>query len=78
MRQNYSYGIIFGSYKNQDYGEYRSFGIEAIDSEGNCIKAIQDVTSDRVSLERLIKNCNKEKLNPCHLYDVVCDFLRSQ
>lgn len=36
---------------------------------------INDITTDRDGLERLIGLCNSELLDPIHLEDVVMDFI---
>ena len=39
------------------------------------IASVSDVTSDREALEDLVLLCNEIGLDPCHLYNVVEDFL---
>ena len=50
-----------------------TYGIAAQDiSVTDCI---YDITADRKSLEQLVALCNRKKLSPIHLHDVVEDFL---
>ena len=54
-----------------------TFGIAACDTSSpqNVIAYINDITCDRLSLERLVDLCNRENLSLIHLNDVIDDFL---
>ena len=54
-----------------------TYGISAEDtsSRGLPIVCIQDITSDKNSLEHLVDLCNRKNLSLIHLNDVVEDFL---
>lgn len=51
-----------------------SYGI-AVYRKGRKLQDVQDITTDRQKLERLVELCNREQLAHCHLYDVIDDFL---
>ena len=42
--------------------------------EGDQIDYVSNVSADREDVEELVQLCNKEKLDPIHLKDVVADF----
>lgn len=54
-----------------------TYGIATLDvSSPEAFDAcIYDITTDRKSIEQLVALCNREKLSPIHLYDVIEDFL---
>ena len=45
------------------------------ESETTATTELNDITSDKVRLEKLVENCNKFELSSLHLKDVVEDFL---
>lgn len=59
-----------------------SYGIAAytngtVNDEFAVIAAIHDITTDRNALTTLVTQCNRLKLSPIHLRDIVEDFLES-
>ena len=53
-----------------------TYGITAYDPSSNRVIAhIGNITCDKKRLEHLVDLCNRGKLSPIHLYDVVEDFL---
>ncbi len=54
----------------------KSYGI-AVYRKGHKLQDVQDITTDKKKLERLVELCNREQLSHCHLYDVIEDFLGS-
>ena len=60
-----------------DGGARVAYGISAEDTSSRdlSIVCIQDITSDKSSLERLVDLCNRKNLSLIHLRDVVEDFL---
>ena len=56
------YGIVAYSTADQD-------GTKTI------VASVRDVTSDKVSLSKLVNDCNRLELSTIHLNDVVEDFL---
>ena len=59
-----------------------SYGIVAydnVDESGTAIviASVSDITQDRQTLLKLVMQCNKLKLSPIHLNDVIADFLES-
>ena len=67
------YKCISGTYE-----EVQTFGIALLAKNENCsvlIKAIPDLSTDQMEVEKLAGLCNKLQLDPIHLDDVVDDFL---
>ena len=57
-----SYGIV--AYSNADE-----------DGSKTIVASVRDVTSDKISLTKLVNDCNRLELSTVHLNDVVEDFL---
>ena len=55
--------------------ERKSYGIAICDSEQTVLETIADISHNYEAIEKLVNLCNKESLSPCHLNDVVRDFL---
>lgn len=53
--------------------EYTAYGIRYDDEY-----SINDVSEDKEAVKRLVADCNKYKLDPVHLRDVVEDFLTGE
>jgi hypothetical protein len=70
----YKYIRVESTYKI-DTCERKSYGIAICDGEQNVLETIADISSDVAAIESLVSLCNKESLSPCHLHDVVRDFL---
>lgn len=51
------------------------YGIAALDRESVTISAAHDLSSNETEVAELVKTCNRLKLSPMHLQDVVEDFL---
>ena len=62
------YQIVSGTYSLEG-STYTSFGIQC----GTTV--IEDISLDKAAVAGLVALCNKEELDPCHLPDVVSDFL---
>lgn len=73
------YGLIAEDYRLG--GERRiSYGIAAYADAGEeksavVLRSVHDITGDGRALERLVRTCNRLRLSPCHLADIVEDFL---
>ena len=53
-----------------------TYGITAYDvSSDKVVAHIGDITCDKARIEHLVELCNRGKLSPIHLRDVVEDFL---
>ncbi len=79
MKNRVIYGVREEIY-NINGRARRGYGIVAYlpvddDVGATVIASVSDVTSDRTALEDLARLCNKLGLDPCHIYDVVDDFL---
>lgn len=73
------YDIIEEIYVLEDYRRY-SYGIAAYDhsiteSTAYIIAAIRDISPNKAEIAKLVELCNRLKLSPIHLNDVVEDFL---
>lgn len=78
---NITYGIIKEEFCI-DSDTRVSYGIAAydnVDESGSAmvIASVSDITQDSQALLKLIMQCNKLKLSPVHLNDVIADFLES-
>lgn len=60
-----------------DIGEYTSFGIGVWDvgAGGKPLLLIPDVSTDGRAALALAIRCTVHRLQPCHLTDVIADFL---
>ena len=59
--------------QDADLGAYLSFGIRAIDEQGNIVKEIHDVSTRLAFAASLCKRCTINELDPIHLKDVIED-----
>ena len=60
------------------YESVQTFGIALFAKRENCsvlIKAIPDLSTDQIAVEKLAYLCNELQLDPIHLDDVLDDFL---
>lgn len=74
VRAMLQYILVEEEITNEDIGTYTSYGIELRYGE-EIIDRISDIDTDREGVENLCKLCNKLKLSPIHLKDVVEDYL---
>lgn len=51
------------------------YGIAALDRESVTISAAHDLSPNETEVAELVKMCNRLKLSPIHLQDVIEDFL---
>ena len=61
-------------------GKYTAFGIvvyKMVNKNRKELIRVSDVSTDKNAVENLIALCNKERLEPVHIYDVIEDFLYS-
>lgn len=70
----YKYITVESTYKI-NINERKSYGIAVCDAEQTVLETISDISPDYEAIEKLVNLCNKESLSPCHLNDVVRDFL---
>ncbi len=76
---NVTYGITkehysIGSDSRVSYGIAAYANADA-DGTATVFDSVHDITPDKASLEKLVRDCNRLKLSPEHLRDVVDDFL---
>ena len=70
----YKYITVESIYKI-NINESKSYGIAVCDEEQTVLETIADISPNYEAIEKLVNLCNKESLSPCHLNDVVRDFL---
>lgn len=61
-------------------GKHLTYGIvgyEMVNKNRKELIRVSDVSTDKNKVENLIALCNKECLDPVHIYDVIEDFLYS-
>ena len=76
----YIYKVTKESHWHSDIGYYVSYGIYVdytINSKANHI-FISDVSVDYEKVKRLAEHCTVHQLEPCHLKEVIEDFLNSK
>ena len=60
-------------------GDIEKYGIAAVAEEENesrtIIDSVKDMGMDRVAINAFVQRCNHLQLSPCHLMDVIDDFL---
>lgn len=72
---NFKYSIFEDKYVLEGQ-TYTGFGILITSIADNMVVAkIEDVTTSKYELCRLVQLCNELSLDPIHIYDVVEDFL---
>ena len=76
---NITYGIVKEEHLCGNINRI-SYGIAAYtdfenDGTATVIALVSDITSDKQSVEDLVKRCNSSKLSVCHLNDVVEDLM---
>jgi len=70
----YIYRVVSCVMTDRESGLYRTYGIEVCEN-GDPVETIQDISLDRDAVAGLVHTCNRERLEPMHLRDVVEDFL---
>lgn len=76
----YNYNIFVEVLKNEDSDAYTAYGICVCSMENNQRKEVlkvSDVSTDKEKVDNLVDLCNKEQLEPVHIYDVIEDCLYS-
>ena len=78
--KNVTYKLIEGTHEYDDGGS-KSYGIAVCPSgsmtneTASVLELIQDITTDKNALNKLINLCNSLELSPLHIRDVIEDFL---
>lgn len=70
----YVYRVVSCVLSDRESGLYRTYGIEACEN-GKTVALVQDISLDRDAVAKLVRACNRERLEVVHLADVVDDFL---
>lgn len=74
------YEIFTEMLDDPSIGKYLTYGIvgyEMVNKNRKELIRVSDVSTDKNKVENLISLCNKERLDPVHIYDVIEDFLYS-
>lgn len=58
---------------HEDLGFYTSYGIRAVDSKGEVLLSVSDVSGDEKAVSALCERCTRGKLALIHLMDVIED-----
>ena len=73
---NYKY-IVICDKENLAKDKYSTYGIAA-EKDGVILERVGDVCSDLDEIAILVEKCNRNKLSPSHLRDVIEDFILSR
>ena len=60
---------------SDDLGSYISFGIAVLDGNDRTVFSVSDISTDKLLVADLCDHCNRFKLDPIHLFDVISDIL---
>lgn len=63
------YKLVKSKVKNDEGNIFDTYGISCKET------VVEDISTDKSSVERLVGLCNELELSPVHLYDVIDDFL---
>lgn len=67
------YKVVKQKLFTEELGKYVSYGIR-IHTEGSCF-VLQDVSTNKRELRRMVALCNKHRVDPRHLTEIIEDFL---
>ena len=70
-----TYRVIQTEVADEDGILYPTYGIEAIDQNGNILRQIPDISLNESAVTALAHKMNTHRLALCHFLDVVEDFL---
>ncbi len=73
-----NYRICEGVYTDEQGRRYSAFGIEAVRSTGEIGESFPDIFFDEVQARQLVELCNRERVEPVHLFDIVTDAITAQ
>lgn len=71
------YYVINENREIEEVGTYTTYGIELREG-GRSLRRISDVSRSYADIRRLCGKCNRLKLDPEHLDDVVQDFINEK
>ena len=76
MEHSFYYQVDQEKIYHPDIGEYVTYGVKIISAGSVCVMdVISDVSVSERKVTELIRICNELDLRPCHLRDVIEDFL---
>ena len=76
MPHTYLYSVVCEALTHPDIGPYKAYGIKA--SAGDppaMVGCVSDISTVKAKVQELATKYNELELSPCHLCDVVEDFL---
>lgn len=68
------YCVVEETLEKEEIGEYITYGI-AICEDGKILRKISDISVSRQMVTELCERCNRLKLDPIHIDDVIEDNL---
>lgn len=71
-----TYITVTQTFKNQELGEYISFGISAMQND-TIIKTISDISLNIDTVNKMTELFNKYNLSPIHFSDAVEDLINT-
>ncbi len=78
VTSTYRYASVREKRRSSELGTYVTYGLRAYERVGRKWREaayISDICVDAVAVRRLARSCTQGNLDPCHLFDVVEDFL---
>ena len=72
----YKYQMFAERLNNPDIGNYTAFGIavySSVDNNPKKLMNISDISTEKKLVEDLCELCNREQLEPVHVFDVIED-----
>ncbi len=67
----FRYVVVQEDLFSPELGYYRSYGIGAVNSKGERVAFVSDVSPEKVVAEEIAKRCTRGQLAPEQLLDVV-------
>ena len=71
----FRYVVVQEDLFSPELGHYRSYGIGAVNSKGERVNFVSDVSLEKTFTEKIAKRCTKGQLAPEQLPDVVLNFI---
>ena len=80
VTSTYRYASVREKRRTSEIGTYVTYGLRAYERVGKKwreVAYVSDVCVDAATVRRLARSCTQGNLDPCHLFDIVEDFLGS-
>ena len=69
------YQCIESNFREQEHGEYIAYGIKITDEQNNLLRIVEDISVDKKKIQKLVKLCNRLKVDIEQIDDIIEDFL---